>query len=83
MDDEMRKEMQKRRKIYGVRANIGDRVKFMGEGGYEIQLERAMQVLTEGEIYIISDLFIDDWGVSFYLEGIPRKSFPEDMFMRL
>jgi len=83
MDEEMRKEMQKRRHQYGVKANIGDEVMFMGEGGFDIQLENALKVLTKGEIYKLSDLFIDDWGVSFYLEGIPRKSFPEDMFMRL
>jgi len=65
---------------WGVRVKKGDAVKFLGEGGFEIQLEKALRFLKPDEIYTLSGIYADKWGVSFYLDGVEDKSFPEDMF---
>ncbi len=67
-------------KEWGVRVKKGDTVKFLGEGGFEIQLERALVILKTDDTYTVSGVFADAWGVSFYLEEVENKSFPEDMF---
>lgn len=69
--------------FWGVKAKKGDIVKFIGEGGSWLQLERAKEHLTVGEIYTIDYVYADIWGVYYYLEEVKNKSFPEDMFERL
>lgn len=66
-----------------VRTKKGDVVRFLGEGGLEFQLERALRVLKPEEQYTVAGLYADSWGVSYYLEGIPNRTFPEDMFERI
>lgn len=68
---------------YQVKIKPGDKMRFLGEGGYPFQLERALRHLTPGEIYTVSNVYVDEWGVYLYFEGIPNKSFPEDMFEKV
>jgi hypothetical protein len=68
---------------YGVRVKEGDEVVFLGEGGFPYQLENALKILEPNKIYAISSIFVDKWGVYYYLKGITSKSFPEDMFERV
>lgn len=53
---------------------------YTAAGGYEFQKQQADKVLKRGERYEVEKVFVDDWGVYFYLKEIPNRSFNQDMF---
>lgn len=71
------------KEVWNVRVKGGDTVKFLGEGGFEYQLETALSVLQPSELYTIDRIHADMWGVYYYLVEVPNYSFPEDMFERI
>lgn len=58
----------------------GEKIKFTGKGGYDYQLENALQFLTIGEKYTFSDIQIDSWSSAVQLEEFPNEWFNSAQF---
>lgn len=67
--------------LYAHELHRGMHVRFTGAGGYDMQLEKAHQLLQPDHVYVVSDVFCDSWASYIYLEGIPRLSFATSMFV--
>lgn len=48
----------------------GDRMKFLGRGGYPFQLADALKVFAPGQIYIVADCEVSSFTHSVKFEGI-------------
>lgn len=55
-------------------------VVYTAENGLDYQKERADRILKRGETYEVEKVYVDEWGVYFYLKGIPNRCFNQDMF---
>lgn len=60
--------------------HAGMAVRFTGEGGYAMQLEKAHELLVPGEVYLVAEVFRDRWGSYIYLDNVQRRSFAISMF---
>ncbi len=51
----------------------GTRLRFLGQNGYDFQLQEALRVLSAGAVYTCSDCRVGDWEHSVALEGVPGR----------
>jgi hypothetical protein len=61
-------------------ADIGERVQFLDENGYDAQLERAREVFTKGQILTVRDIRIGGFESSYEFVGYGKESFNTVMF---
>lgn len=55
------------------------KVKFLGINGYDCDLNRAKEILSENKVYKLVDLDIDTWNSEIWLKGF-NESFNSVMF---
>lgn len=62
------------------RPEPGDVVEFLNRNYHEYTLEQARRKLVQGQRYTVRNIYVDNWGIYLYLEGIEGQSFRAEMF---
>lgn len=51
-------------------ADVGEKVRFLGEGGYPYQLDEALNRFETDEALKVEDVSIGDWQSTYRFEGV-------------
>lgn len=63
-----------------LNTKLGEKIIFTGKGGYDFQLENALQFLDIDQEYTLSDIQIDSWSSAVQLEEFPNEWFNSVQF---
>ncbi|MDK2600498.1 hypothetical protein QO179_23660 [Bacillus stercoris] len=55
-------------------------VRFLAKNASEFEINNASKVLSKGECYHVSKIYVDMWGCYIYLDEVPNRSFKSIMF---
>jgi hypothetical protein len=54
-------------------ADVGERVRFLGKGGYPQQLDEAIGEFDVGEELTVKDVRIGDWASTYRFNGVDGR----------